>query len=146
MFVLRSVKEKNYLILHQKDSPYTFLIKEGKKIKVDLIDSSKVSGKFLVSSDSTIIINDKTIFLDKISQIIGTNTVIVPILIAKYIVGPGFIAFGIAMFSETNNYEDIIPWIGISVGAMITYSGIKQTIRGRKFSTNSGWAFSIGRL
>ena len=95
LFNLNGFAQTKGISLIHKNSQYKIFLKEGRRIKIKTLDGEKVTGKFTITDNQTIMIKNNNIKLDsiiKIKKASRFSTVVIPISI---VVGSALVAAGI---------------------------------------------------
>jgi hypothetical protein len=117
------------------------VIKENKRIKIKTTDGKKISGRFQIEDENTILIKNERINFADIAEI-KRNPLLVSILTSTTLIYLGAVTVGIGaiigVFGESSGFLLAIP------GAALIYAGIKAPNFNRKFKNNgSKWSFEI---
>lgn len=117
------------------------VIKENKRIKIKTTDGKKISGRFQVEDENTILIKNERISFADIAEI-KRNPLLVSILTSTTLIYLGAVTVGIGaiigVFGESSGFLLAIP------GAAMIYTGIKAPNFNRKFKNDGNkWSFEI---
>ncbi|WP_228850487.1 hypothetical protein [Aegicerativicinus sediminis] len=118
-----------------------FLIKENKRIRIKTIDDHKISGRFKIVDDETILIRKRTIKLSEIEKLkkhpLGMSIIINGIL---YYYAAALTAAVLTTYAETG---EALALILLAPAPGLIYGGIKSPNILKGYNTENNWQFQI---
>lgn len=113
-------------------------IKENKRIKIKTTNGEKISGRFKIDGNNSILIKDKRIEFSDIEEI-KRNSLLLSIFTSSVLIYAGAITAGfgalIGALVDSNAF-----WLAVPAAAMI-YGGIKSPNLQKKYKKSSNWTF-----
>ncbi len=120
--------------------PKEFIIKEGRRIKIQTTDGQKISGRFSIENSNTILIKNQRITLADIESI-KRHPLLLSIFTSGFFIYGGAITAGfgiiIGAFIQSSGFLLTIPAAGM------IYTGIKSPNFNRKFKKDRSWTFEL---
>lgn len=120
------------------------VIKEGKRIRIKTFEGEKISGRFKVIDDQSILVKNKRIKLSQIEKI-KRNPLIATILTngILYYIGTALIGASIIFYAFTEYTESAIFLIPATA---FIYAGVKSPNILKGYKIKSNWKYSIVKI
>lgn len=138
-----SIAQKRALQISNSETNKQVIIKENKRIKIMTTDGQKLSGRFAIEGENSLLIRNQTIAFTDIASI-KRNPLLLSIFTSGVLIYVGAITVGIGaiigVFVESSGFLLAIP------GAAMIYGGIKSPNVLKNYSTTSKWSFQVIQL
>ncbi len=140
---LLSVAQKQALEISNSETNKQRVIKENKRIKIITANGQKLSGRFTIENDNTLLIRNQTIAFSDIASI-KRDPLLLSIFTSGFLIYAGAITMGvgtiIGIFVESSGFLLAIP------GAAMIYAGIKSPNVLKNYKSDSNWSFKVIQL
>ena len=133
-----AVAQKRALEISNSETNKQVIIKENKRIKILTIDGQKLSGRFAIENEDTLLIRNQSIPFSDITSI-KRDPLLLSIFTSGFLIYAGAITVGvgtiIGIFAESSGFLLAIP------GAAMIYAGIKSPNVLKNYKSDSNWSF-----
>ena len=135
-----AVAQKRALEISNSETNKQVIIKENKRIKILTIDGQKLSGRFAIENEDTLLIRNQSIPFSDITSI-KRDPLLLSIFTSGFLIYAGAITVGvgtiIGIFAESSGFLLAIP------GAAMIYAGIKSPNVLKNYKSDSNWSFKV---
>lgn len=140
-FMHTSFSQERFIKITNQISKKEIIIKENKRIRVKTVDGNKISGRFKIVNNGTILIDDQEINLENIEKI-KRDPLLVSIFTNGTFVylGTGVAAVGLFTAIFTRNPAAILLVIP---GAGMVYGGFKSPNLLKGYKKTSDWSYEL---
>ncbi len=139
-FVTLLFSQERAIKITNQTSKKEIKIKENKRIKIKTTDGEKISGRFKIHDDTTILIKNKQIELINIKEI-KRNSLLLSIFTSGFFIYSGALTAGfgvlIGVLVDSTAFLLTIPAAGM------IYTGIKSPNFQKKYKGDSNWIFEL---
>ncbi|MEP1488523.1 MAG: hypothetical protein ABJK28_08850 [Algibacter sp.] len=142
LFFLNGIEaqEKSIKIFNEQNAKQ-ITIKENKRIKIRTFDGIKISGRFKIIDDQTILLGNKEIKLNQIEKI-KKNPLMISICtsVLLYSCSVTLSVTSIALYASTG---DVAAFLLIIPSTGFSYAGMKPPNILKGYKTTSNWKYKI---
>lgn len=135
-----AVAQKRALEISNSETNKKVVIKENKRIKILTTDGRKLSGRFAIEDENTLLVRNQGIAFSDIAGI-KRDPLLLSIFTSGFLIYAGAITMGvgtiIGIFVESSGFLLAIP------GAAMIYGGIKSPNLLKNYKSDSNWSIKV---